>query len=363
MRYLIPLLLLLAACSDQPASVIGPRSTSPDAPELGTSLYASGTLHEEFQFYLDEGQTVRHGSYSAFFEGGAVQTTGFYREGLKDSVWTHFDEGGRTTLVHTWRQGRKWEGPFLLYWPNGNPSEYGTYRHGLWHGAYVSYYPSGKTEVRAQYVDDQLHGSYIEFYETGSRRVQGVYWRGWKNGTWRYFAESGLELQREEYDRGNLDSSGRVEFDLFDDGSIRTVIPYNGDTIHGVLIEYSRNGYKREERTYVDGRREGLAFTYWDNGRIKDQGRYNRGRKQGAWNTYSKGGQLTVEAIYDRGTLSGPYTSYYPNGAVQWEGTFRLGLKAGLWTNYTQDGEKRRQQTWNGNDPVIIVDCREDKCQ
>ena len=57
-----------------------------------------------------------------------------------------------------------------------------------------------------------------------------------------------------------------------------------------------------------------------------------------------------MEAVYDRGTLSGPYTSYYPNGAVQWEGTFRLGLKTGLWTNYTQDGEKRRQQTWNGND-------------
>ena len=29
MRYLIPLLLLLAACGDEPASVLGPRSTSP----------------------------------------------------------------------------------------------------------------------------------------------------------------------------------------------------------------------------------------------------------------------------------------------------------------------------------------------
>ena len=365
MHRLIPcLLLVLSACSgDEPASITGPVSTSPDAPELGISLFASGTPREEFQFYLDQGQQIRHGTYRAFYEDGPVQIEGFYKAGRKDSIWTHFDAGGRTTLVHTWRDGRKWDGPFLLYWPNGNPSEYGTYREGQWHGVYTSYYSSGKLEIRAQFVDDELHGSYLEFYESGNRKVRGAYWKGLKDGLWVYYAESGLELQREEHHRGALESTGRVELETYDNGSLLSVTPYRENQIHGVYIEYWPNGQKREERTYDDGLAHGLAFSYWDNGQIKARGNYSRGRKQGQWQTYNNAGALTLEAGYDRGLLSGPYTSYHSNGNRQWVGTYLRGIKNGLWTNYTRDSQKRLQQLWGENKLLSVLDCREEECQ
>ena len=69
MRQLVTLLLLaLSACnSNEPASSNGPVSTSPDAPESGTSQYESGAPHEDFQFYLDEGREIKHVNYRAFY--------------------------------------------------------------------------------------------------------------------------------------------------------------------------------------------------------------------------------------------------------------------------------------------------------
>lgn len=365
MHHLILLLLLtLIACnSDDSGSPTGPISTSPDTPELGKSSYASGALLAEFQFYLDRDRPIKHGAYRAFYESGPLQMQGFYREGRKDSIWSHFDENGRTTLVHTWRAGQKWDGPFRLFWPNGNPSEYGTYRAGQWHGTYVSYYPSGKTEVSAQYANDQLHGPYLELYESGRRKARGTYWQGFKDGLWVYYDESGIELQREAYERGNLQSSDRFELETFDDGSIKSVTPYREDDIHGVYVEYWFNGHKREERTYDDGLADGPAYLYWDNGQLKEQGNYQRNRKQGLWRTYTIDGSLQSAVEYSRGRLSGSYAYYHTNGRIQWEGAYDGGLRTGLWTNYTRAGEKRLQQRWEEHQLLSVIDCREELCQ
>ena len=365
MRRLASLLLLaLSACnSSDPTSSTGPGNTSPNAPETGTSQYESGAPHEVFQFYLQQNQPIKHGTYSAFYESGPLQMQGFYKEGRKDSVWSHFDEGGRTTLVHTWRDGLRWDGPFQLFWPNGNPSEYGTYRQGQWHGTYASYYPSGKTETTARYVDDELHGAYIELYESGGRKVQGAYWRGLKDGLWIHYSESGIELQREEYDRGHIGNTSRFELETFDDGSVKSVTPYAGDEIHGVFVEYWPNGEKREEVTYDDGLKDGPAFLYWDNGRVREQGQYQRGRKQGLWQTHNNAGTLLASLPYERGRLTGLYLSYHTNGNVQWEGVYDGGLKTGLWTLYGRDGTKRLQQNWVDHELISTIDCTEEDCQ
>ena len=357
------LLFGLTACGDETISPSGPISTSPDALELATSHYPDGSIQEEFQFYLNQGQTIKHGAYSAYYASGPLQMQGFYKEGLKDSIWSHFDENGRTTLKHTWRGGLKWEGAFRLYWPNGNPSEYGTYHQGLWHGTYASYYPSGKTEVSAQYVNHKLHGTYLELYESGKRKVLGAYWQNLKDGTWIHYAESGIELQREQYERGALETSGRVELETFDDGSTKSVTPYLGDEIHGTYVEYWPNGAKRVEVNYYDGLKDGPTSLYWDNGRVREQGRYLRGRKHGLWQNHHSSGILVAVLPYERGRLSGPYVAYHTNGNIQWEGTYDRGLKIGVWTNYARDGKKRLQQIWEDHELSRVIDCTAEECQ
>ena len=231
---LAPLLLCLAACgSETPVAPTDPVGSSPDHPEWGQSLYENGSTKEQFQFYLDQDREIKHGVYRAFYQSGSPQEEGFYKEGRKDSLWSYFNERGHTTLTHSWREGQRWNGPFRLYWPNGNPSEYGTYRKGQWHGAYSSYYPSGKTKISARYVDNQLHGIYIELYESGNRKIMGSYSRGLKTRSWIYYAESGVELQREEYESGEITSTERIEFETFADGSIKSIIPLRDDRLHG----------------------------------------------------------------------------------------------------------------------------------
>jgi len=361
---LAPLLLYLAACSSEtPVAPTDPVGSSPDHPEWGQSLYENGTTKEQFQFYLDQDREIKHGVYRAFYQSGSPQEEGFYKEGHKDSLWSYFDERGHTTLTHTWREGQRWNGPFRLYWPNGNLSEYGTYRRGQWHGAYSSYYPSGKTKIRARYVDNQLHGIYIELYESGNRKIMGSYSRGLKTRNWTYYAESGIELQREEYENGELKNSGRVELETFSDGSIKSITPLREGQIHGVYIEFWSSGQKRVEKTFENGRASGPAFLYWDNGQIKERGNYARNGKQGVWHTYSRNGRTTSVAEYDRNRFSGPYISYHRNGNVQWEGTYERGLRIGLWTNYSPEGQKRLQQHWEGHELKSVIDCSEQTCQ
>ena len=353
---------LVLSCADQHEAPTAASNAIPtlEEPALGTTLYPSGALREEFQYFLENSQPVWHGAYSAFYEDGAVEVQGFFALGQRDSTWSFFDPSGRKTLEQTWNAGRRWNGPFILYWPNGQISEYGFYREGIWHGTYTSYFQSGQVEIRTQYIDDQLHGTYVEFYENGTRKLVGAYTNGFKSGLWTHYDEAGMVTLRERYENGQLQQIEQTRVELYEDGTIKSTAPLTDGEIDGVYSEYWPDGARKEETTYVRGIAHGQSAIYWSNGKLREQGINSNGRKQGVWRTYTRGGELSIRATYAQGLLSGTYTSYYSGGQVQWEGIYTRNQKNGTWTNYAPSGEKRLVQFWDNNRLVNGIDCRED---
>ncbi len=345
---------------DETPTASGDAVPTPENPATATTNYPGGALREQYQYFLQDDESIWHGAYSAFYEDGAVEVTGFYAHGQRDSTWAFFDATGRKTLQHTWNRGRRWSGPFILYWPNGQISEYGFYREGLWHGAYTSYFQSGQVEIRTQYLDDQLHGTYIEFYETGTRKLVGSYDNGFKSGLWTHYDEAGIVTLRERYESGQLQQVEQTRVETYEDGTIKSTAPLTDGDIDGVYSEYWPNGARKEETVYVRGIRHGESVIYWDNGVVRETGINSNGRKQGVWQTFTRTGELSIRASYAQGLLSGSYTSYYPSGQIQWEGTYSRNLKNGTWTNYSSSGQKRLVQFWVANRLTSGIDCRAD---
>ena len=361
LRY-VSFLFLLVGCSDRSPVSMDASSGAPtlERPAEGTTNYPSGALREEYHYFIDNNEPVWHGAYRAFYEDGTVQTQGFFALGQRDSTWAFFDSTGRKTLEHTWKQGRRWSGPFILYWPNGEISEHGFYREGIWHGSYSSYFQSGQIEIRTQYVNNQLHGTYIEFYETGVRKLVGGYRDGFKSGLWTHYDEAGTVTLRERYEDGQLREVEQTSVELYDDGTVKSTAPLTDGKIDGVYSEYWPSGARKEETTYVRGIAHGESVIYWSNGNVREKGINNNGRKQGVWLTFTRGGDLSIRATYALGLLTGKYTSYYSNGQMQWDGIYNRNQKDGKWTNYASSGEKRLVQFWDDNRLINGIDCRDD---
>lgn len=361
LRY-VSFLFLLVGCSDRSPVSMDASSGAPtlERPAEGTTNYPSGALREEYQYFIDNNEPVWHGAYRAFYEDGTVQTQGFFALGQRDSTWAFFDSTGRKTLEHTWKEGRRWSGPFILYWPNGEISEHGFYREGIWHGSYSSYFQSGQIEIRTQYVNNQLHGTYIEFYETGVRKLVGGYRDGFKSGLWTHYDEAGTVTLRERYEDGQLREVEQTSVELYDDGTVKSTAPLTDGKIDGVYSEYWPSGARKEETTYVRGIAHGESVIYWSNGVVREKGINNNGRKQGVWLTFTRGGDLSNRATYALGLLTGKYTSYYSNGQMQWDGIYNRNQKDGKWTNYASSGEKRLVQFWDDNRLINGIDCRDD---
>ncbi len=356
-------LLLIAACSSD-----APAPTAVSLPTVGslalaTNIYESGALREQYQYFIEDDEQVLNGIYSAFYENGVLEMEGYYARGRKDSVWSFYADSGRKTLVQTWKEGQRWDGPFSLYWPNGQLSEYGIYRQGKWHGAYSSYFSNGQIEIRTQYVDDQIHGAFFEFFGSGQRKISGFYDNGFKHGRWTHYAESGLVVLREEYEFGQLVQAEQTQVTTYSDGTIKSTAPLIDGAIDGLYSAYWPDGKPRETTIYARGVPHGKQTIYWESGQVRETGINSVGKKQGLWQTFRRDGTLSIETTYSQGFRTGPYASYYANGQLQWQGTYQRNKKEGLWTSYNSSGQKRLQQLWEGNRLINGIDCTTDPCE
>ena len=46
-------------------------------------------VEEEYPYYLENGQTVKHGYYRSFYPDGSPKETGEYAHGLKEGEWVY----------------------------------------------------------------------------------------------------------------------------------------------------------------------------------------------------------------------------------------------------------------------------------
>ncbi len=147
-----------------------------------------GNILEKFEITKD---SIRNGTYQAFYEYGALLEECTYKMG-------------------------KLEGVRKLYYPNGNIEIEEHYIDGKMNGEYKVFHESGPLELIQLYEMDNLRGESLKYYENGQLAERVVFVNGEENGQFQEYHPNG-ELQWEgEY--------------------------LNGDNEVGLLKEYNEEG-------------------------------------------------------------------------------------------------------------------------
>ena len=76
--------------------------------------YANGYIHGTQKEYFDDGTTKRiinfnkdafDGEFIVYFPDGKIRISGIYKMGLKDTIWTYYEENGDTLFTETYEEG------------------------------------------------------------------------------------------------------------------------------------------------------------------------------------------------------------------------------------------------------------------
>ena len=127
----------------------------------------------------------------------------------------------------------------------------------------------------------------------------------------------------------NVNGQTYTGMEFYETGEPKSIKTYkvSKDKIELVKeIMWYKNGQKRRERTYKDGKQNGKATGWYENGQKSDEGTYKKGEYDGKW-TYWSGGEAGGEVIF---------RPYHKSS----EGTYKDG-KIFEWTSWDSDGNKR----------------------
>ena len=173
----------------------------------------------EFIYYYESGNiksVVKHLlnsnlSFAVFyFENEAVLTEGFYKNQLKDSVWSNFTPSGALSSKESFLQNQL-------------------------NGETIIYYTEGQIDNNvliplsiSNYKKDTLNGLYTEFFSTGKIKKKGVFQNGLKNGEWLEYHPNGQIAQK---------------------------VKFKNDKVHAWVYSYDKNGLKISEVFFQNGTR------------------------------------------------------------------------------------------------------------
>ncbi len=227
----------------------------------------------------------------------------------------------------------------------GRVRSVGSYRDGKKHGTFRFFSETGQEEPAMIYdagtvtglgLIDSLNrrqGPWKLFYPDGELRAEGNYLNGMKDGTWSFF-----------YRTGKLEQKGNYKEDLpvgnwkwlFSDGSIHREENYRRGKEDGHAIEYDSTGKVINEGDYIDGLKSGMwMLTINDH---TEKGEYVDGEKNGVWTWYYDNGNRAFEGEFALGVPVGRHRYWYFNGIVKMKGDYEGGELNGTWQYFDESG-------------------------
>lgn len=73
----------------------------------------------------------------------------------------------------------------------------------------------------------------------------------------------------------------------------------------GVIIEYYKNGNKKYQTKYNNGKPSGKYLTWFKDGTKKAEGEYKDGQRVGLWKWYNEKGSVNFTVIYENSGIAG----------------------------------------------------------
>lgn len=134
-------------------------------------------------------------------------------------------------------------------------------------------------------------------------------------------------------------SCSRVKRDHWENGELKSELPYKGGKLNGIARWYYEDGVIQLEVPYVNDVIEGVNIRYHDNGRKASEETFVNNLRHGKAVEYSYAGKRVEQMYYENDTLHGPYRKWHGNGVLQISGELINGLYEGTWLYYNDYGE------------------------
>lgn len=118
----------------------------------------------------------KNGIYERFDDMGKKLDSSIYIKGKLEGEKKIFQDGVLYSIEY--HKNDLYEGPYKVYYPNGQIQLEAFYSNNEMTGTLKSYYPSGAIKEIVEMKSNQENGPFKEFYENGSKKAEGQY----KNG-------------------------------------------------------------------------------------------------------------------------------------------------------------------------------------
>lgn len=137
-----------------------------------------------------------------------------------------------------------------------------------------------------------------------------------------------------------LSSCTRTKVEYFEDGSVKSSIPYRFGKENGLCKYYFINAPHplKIEMEMRNGKRQGNFVKYYINGRLETRCTYQNDLLEGTEECYHIEGYRISVTNYLHGKKHGQYVLYYPNGEIVEQGCFYEDLFDGEWLYYDDRG-------------------------
>lgn len=127
---------------------------------------------------------------------------------------------------------------------------------------------------------------------------------------------------------------------------------YAQGKMEGVEKFYYPSGKLESTLSYKDGIQHGPFKYYYEDGQLKQEGAFEAGKIVGLLKTYYPDGQLQEEVTHVDGVTEGPFKEYNPNGTLKAEGAYtskgeKEDLEQGVFLAYDENGELDRRMICN----------------
>ncbi len=290
--------------------------------------HACGPISEAYPY--EDGE--ERGEGKIFFKTGEVKTVYQLSDGDLVGEYVNYFKTGAVEERTTYEGDQK-EGPYSRYYADGTLREKGQYAADLATGDWEFYYPNGEVRSRGEFAEDHSAGEWQYFYSNKQPMRTELYdEEGELHGLTVWYDRDGVKHSERNFDGGML-----VGYKFFDKAGnvLSEASDPNGNMPY---ISYYASGEKLTETNLIAGLMSGAGVSYHRNGKVYQEGTMKNDYWHGVLKQYTDQGFLELSATYDEGDMDGYYRRFHPNGQVSREGWAINNNIEQQWREYYVDG-------------------------
>lgn len=164
-----------------------------------------------------------------------------------------YHSNGQLNTTHVYNESGQQDGPYVIYYKNGEMWEKGTMKNGENHGNLKKWYNNKQLAEDHQMVNGKREGKYIRYYDNGQMWKEFNYKNGELHGPYKKWWKNGQLAEDHKMVNGEID---------------------------GKYVRYYDNGQMWKEFNYNNGKLTGVAKKWWQNGQMASKCDYSSGNKE-----------------------------------------------------------------------------------